>query len=86
MRGITANRDRLAELFDRSLATVTALVPFVGYTKATEVASEALRLRASWKLTAMFLVAIPVVALGFVLPEPLYRLVHSAAQMIGGAS
>ncbi len=43
VRGITPNRDRLAELFERSLATVTALVPFVGYTKATEVASEALR-------------------------------------------
>jgi aspartate ammonia-lyase len=43
VRGITANRDRLAQLFDRSLATVTALVPFVGYTKATEVAREALR-------------------------------------------
>lgn len=38
-----------------------------------------------WKLAAMLLVAAPVIALGWVLPEPIYRLVDNAAQMIGGA-
>src|SRR5262249_15850328 len=37
-----------------------------------------------WKLGAMLLVAAPVVALGVVLPAPLYALVQRAAQIIGG--
>ncbi len=37
-----------------------------------------------WKLGAMLLVAAPVVTLGFVLPKPLYELVHRAALLIGG--
>jgi hydrogenase-4 component F len=37
-----------------------------------------------WKLSAMLLVATPVVALGFLLPAPLYELVHRAALTIGG--
>jgi len=38
-----------------------------------------------WKLGAMLLVAVPVIVLGFVLPGPLYELMHRAAQMIGDA-
>ena len=41
--GITANREHLRELFDRSIGVVTALNPYIGYTHATEVAQEALR-------------------------------------------
>ena len=37
-----------------------------------------------WKLGAMLLVAVPVVALGFVLPGPLFQLVGRAAQIIAG--
>jgi hydrogenase-4 component F len=38
-----------------------------------------------WKLGAMLLVAVPVIALGLVLPRPIYELLHRAATMIGGA-
>jgi hydrogenase-4 component F len=37
-----------------------------------------------WKFSAMVLVAVSVVALGFWLPQPLYRLVQQTAQIIGG--
>ena len=36
-----------------------------------------------WKLSAMLLVAAPVIALGLVLPAPIYELVQRAAQTIG---
>jgi hydrogenase-4 component F len=38
-----------------------------------------------WRLGAMLLVAVPVVALGLVLPAPIYELVRRAAMMIAGA-
>jgi hydrogenase-4 component F len=38
-----------------------------------------------WKLSAMILVAVPVVALGFALPGPLYGLIQQAAQLVGGS-
>jgi fumarate hydratase class II len=41
--GIVANRDRLAELMERSLMLVTALVPHIGYDKAVEIAHRAQR-------------------------------------------
>ncbi len=43
VRGITANRERLAEHMSRSIGIVTALNPYIGYANATEVAQEALR-------------------------------------------
>jgi aspartate ammonia-lyase len=39
--GITANRDRIRDLLERSIGIVTALVPIIGYERATAVASEA---------------------------------------------
>lgn len=41
--GITANRDRLRELVERSIGIVTALVPVIGYERASAVAKEALQ-------------------------------------------
>jgi aspartate ammonia-lyase len=41
--GITANRDRIRELLERSIGIVTALVPYIGYERASAVASEAER-------------------------------------------
>src|SRR5437667_4472084 len=38
-----------------------------------------------WKLGAMLLVAAPVIALGLVLPAPIYELVRRAALVIGGS-
>jgi len=41
VRGITANRDHLMELVNRSIGIVTALNPLIGYESATAVAKEA---------------------------------------------
>jgi aspartate ammonia-lyase len=43
VRGITANRERLADDVRRSVGLATALNPYIGYENATEVALEALR-------------------------------------------
>ncbi|HEX6557952.1 MAG TPA: aspartate ammonia-lyase [Longimicrobiales bacterium] len=40
--GITANRERIRHLFERSIGVVTALVPYIGYERASAVAREAL--------------------------------------------
>jgi aspartate ammonia-lyase len=42
VRGITANRAQLRAIVERSIGIATALNPLIGYTKATEVAREAL--------------------------------------------
>jgi fumarate hydratase class II len=38
VHGIAANRERIAELMERSLMLVTALAPHIGYDKAAEIA------------------------------------------------
>jgi aspartate ammonia-lyase len=43
VKGITANRERARRLLDESTALVTALTPYIGYARSTEVAQEALR-------------------------------------------
>lgn len=43
VRGIAVNRERVAELVDRSLMLVTALAPHIGYDKAAEIARLAQR-------------------------------------------
>ncbi|HEX6307369.1 MAG TPA: aspartate ammonia-lyase [Longimicrobiales bacterium] len=40
--GITANRDHIRGMLERSIGIVTALVPWIGYDRATAVAREAL--------------------------------------------
>ena len=55
VRGIVANRDRLAELMERSLMLVTALVPHVGYDKAAEIAHRAQRDGSTLKQAAITL-------------------------------
>jgi len=42
VKGITANRERLQEVMDRSIAIVTALNPYIGYERVTAIAQEAL--------------------------------------------
>ena len=42
IKGITANRARARQLLDESTALVTALTPFIGYARSTEIAQEAL--------------------------------------------
>lgn len=41
VKGITANREHLADLVNRSIGIVTALNPFIGYENASAVAKEA---------------------------------------------
>jgi len=41
VQGIEANRDRIAELMERSLMLVTALAPHIGYDKAAQIAKRA---------------------------------------------
>jgi fumarate hydratase class II len=41
VRGIAANRARIAELLERSLMLVTALTPHIGYDRAAEIAKRA---------------------------------------------
>lgn len=52
-RGIEANRDRIAELMERSLMLVTALTPHIGYEKAAQIAKQAHYSGASLKQTAL---------------------------------
>jgi len=40
-QGIEANRDRIADLMERSLMLVTALAPHIGYDKAAQIAKRA---------------------------------------------
>ena len=42
VEGITANRDRIRHLLERSIGVVTALVPYIGYERASAAAREAL--------------------------------------------
>ena len=42
VRGITANREHARQLLDNSTALVTALNPYIGYVRASEIAREAL--------------------------------------------
>jgi len=42
VQGITANADRLRFFVENSIGVVTALVPAIGYERATQVAKEAL--------------------------------------------
>ncbi len=41
--GITANKERLHELAEANISTVTALVPIIGYDKSAEIAKEAFK-------------------------------------------
>jgi aspartate ammonia-lyase len=43
VKGIRADRERARRLLDESTALVTALTPYIGYARSTEVAQEALR-------------------------------------------
>jgi fumarate hydratase class II len=65
VRGIEANRDRIAELMERSLMLVTALTPHIGYDKAAQIAKRAHHEGTTLKQAAL--------ALGFVTDEEFDR-------------
>ncbi len=53
--GIEANRDRIAELMERSLMLVTALAPHIGYDRAAQIAKQAHHDGTTLKQTALAL-------------------------------
>jgi len=55
VRGISARRERIAELMERSLMLVTALVPHIGYDKAAEIAKRASKEGTTLKSAALAL-------------------------------
>lgn len=65
VQGITANRQRIGELMERSLMLVTALVPHIGYDKAAEIAKHASHQNTTLKEAAL--------ALGYVSSEDYER-------------
>ena len=77
-RGIVANKARLAELMERSLMLVTALVPHIGYDKAAEIAKLAQREDLTLKQAAL--------ALGYVTAEQFDLWVVPAAMTGAGAA
>lgn len=70
-RGIEANRERIAELLERSLMLVTALTPHIGYDKAAEIARQAQRDDGTLRQAAL--------ALGYVTEEEFDRWVQPGA-------
>jgi len=68
VRGIEANRERIAELMERSLMLVTALAPHIGYDRAAQIAKQAHRDGTTLKETAL--------ALGFVTEDEFQRWVR----------
>src|SRR5215471_21418469 len=73
-RGIEPNRERIAELVERSLMLVTALAPRIGYDRAAEIAKHAHREGATLREAAL--------ALGHVSAEE-YDAVVRAEDMVG---
>lgn len=69
-RGIEANRERIAELMERSLMLVTALAPHIGYDRAAQIAKRAHHDGSTLKQAAL--------ALGYVNEEEFDRWVNPA--------
>lgn len=68
VRGIEANRERIAELMERSLMLVTALAPHIGYDRAAQIAKKAHHENTTLKQAAM--------ATGYVTEEELNRWIN----------
>jgi fumarate hydratase class II len=68
VRGITANRERIAEQMERSLMLVTALTPHIGYDRAAEIAKRAHKDGSTLKQAAL--------ALGYVAADDFDRWVR----------
>jgi fumarate hydratase class II len=67
--GVTANRERIAQLVSQSLMLVTALNPIIGYDKAAEVAKKAHKDGTTLKAAAL--------ALGYVTEEKFDEIVRA---------
>ncbi|MEO8342546.1 MAG: class II fumarate hydratase [Gallionella sp.] len=76
VRGIEANRGRIAELMERSLMLVTALTPHIGYDRAAEIAKRAHHDGNTLKQAAL--------ALGYVTEQDFDRWVRPANMIYPG--
>ena len=76
VRGIVANRERIAELLERSLMLVTALAPHIGYDRAATIAKRAHQEGGTLRAAAL--------ASGDVTAEQFDRWVQPAAMVRGG--
>ena len=76
VRGVEANRARIAELLERSLMLVTALTPHIGYDRAAEIAGRAHHDAISLREAAM--------ALGYVSAEDFDQWVNPSHMVRGG--
>ncbi len=85
--GLAADRPWSAGLFVTGIVTIFAgFLVHMSKLSLGQPAPDVVRgTECPWKLGAMLFVAVPVIALGLVLPAPLYELVHRAAEMLGGA-
>ena len=68
LSGVVANREKMAQYLDRSLMTVTALTPIVGYENGAKIAKKAHKENISLKEAA--------VALGLFTPEAFDEAFH----------
>jgi hydrogenase-4 component F len=84
---LVAGRGWAAFLFIGGLVTIFVgfLVHMSKLILGAPVPGAASARECGWKLGAMVLVALMVIALGFWLPESLYRLLQGAAEVVGGA-
>ena len=86
IRGITANKEHCRDMVERSIAIVTAVVPRLGYEKASEIAKQALEtgipvrdiiLNKGYLTTEELNDLLSPVAM--TRPRPLYRKQHKSA-------
>ncbi|HNE42672.1 MAG TPA: lyase family protein, partial [Rhodocyclaceae bacterium] len=77
VRGIVPQRERMAELVERSLMLVTALTPHIGYDRAAEIAKQAHREGTTLRQAAL--------ALGYLTAEDFDRWVRPVAMVRPGA-
>jgi fumarate hydratase class II len=77
VRGIVPQRERMAELVERSLMLVTALTPHIGYDRAAEIAKQAHREGTTLRQAAL--------ALGYLTAEEFDRWVRPVAMVRPGA-
>jgi len=85
---LAADRGWAAALFVAGLVAIFAgfLVRMSKLTLGAPQQTAGRERECRWKVAAMILVALPLAALGFVIPAPLYDLVRGAAAIVGVAS
>ena len=76
VEGLTANRERAAEMVERSLAMVTSLAPRIGYDRAAEIAKQAFKTGRTVRELAT--------EMGVLSPEELEEALDARAQTEGG--